>query len=323
MVFYSYYIFAGSRTGVLRKITFLVLVCALFVSCLTGKMRRELAAEYFNLGNAFFELKNYDRAMALYQKALSYSDSLPENNYNFARVHISQERYGEAIAILEELLAGDPENLILLQTLAYAQAKSGATDDAVLTYHRILSLSDGNVITLYNLSVLYEGEEKPEEAYRYLQTAYGIAPDDAGVLNRLGRLEAGYGSPETAISYLQAYMEKKTDDAEAALFLSDLYKKQGLYAEALSLIETILPRAAENPAILFDEAFLLLTKAGERSKGLDSLTKALEAGFADKDRAAQLLLEASPAVLKDVQSLLVAKGVLTAAEAEQILSLDA
>jgi len=301
-------------------IALLIFVCALFASCLTGRMRRELAAEYFNLGNAFFELKNYDRAMMLYQKALSYSDELPENSYNLARVYISQERYDEAIDVLNGLLAPEPENLILLQTLAYAQAKKGSLDEAVTTYLRILSISDGNVITLYNLSVLREGEGKHEEAYLYLKTVYSIVPDDADVLGRLGRLEAEYGSAEIAIGYLQSYMEKKADDADTALVLSGLLKKQGLYAEALMLVETVLPRAASHPGILFEQAYLLLTKAEERTKGLEALTKSLDAGFDDKDKAAELLLDVPPAALKDVQGPLTAKNILSAAEIDKILS---
>jgi tetratricopeptide (TPR) repeat protein len=303
-----------------RVCLFAAVLTALLAGCVSGKVRRELAAEYFNLGNAFFELKNYDRAMALYPKALSYSDSLPENSYNLARVYIFQENYEDAFAVLVELLAADPENLILLQTLAYAQAKAGSTGDAIVTYRRVLSLSGGNTISLYNLSVLYEAEGDLEEAYRYLKTAYGISPDDTDVLGRLGRLEARYGSVDTAISYLRSYTEKKTDDADTAVFLCDLYKNQGLYAEALALIETVLSRAASNPLVLFEQAYLLLTKAEERVKGLDALTKSLEAGFADKDKAASLLLEASPAVLKEVQTLLTTKEVLTPEEAEKILS---
>jgi tetratricopeptide (TPR) repeat protein len=314
---------ARLRRAVIRKAAVCVLAAALPVflaGCLSGKMRRELAAEYFNLGNAFFELKNYDRAMALYQRALSYSDSLPENSYNLARVYISQENYEEAFKVLVGLLAVDPENLILLQTLAYAQAKSGSTGDAIVTYRRILSFSGGNIITLYNLSVLYEAEENREEAYRYLKTAYDISPEDADVLGRLGRLEAQYGDPLTAISYLQSYMEKKADDVDTALFLCGLYKNQGLYAEALKLIETVLPRAASQPLVLFEQAYLLLTKAEERVKGLEALTKALEAGFVDKDKAGSLLLEASAAALRDIQNLLTTKGVLSTAEVEEILS---
>jgi tetratricopeptide (TPR) repeat protein len=288
-------------------------------------MRRELAAEYFNLGNAFFELKNYDRAMSLYQKALGYSDELPENSYNLARVYISQEEYEEAIKVLVELLGSDPENLILLQTLAYTQAKAGEMGDAIVTYRRILSISEGNVISLYNLSVLYEEYEEEEgggseEAYKYLKTAHSISPDDADVLARLGRLEARYGAPETAIIYLQAYMEKKTDDAETALFLCDLYKEQGLYAEALTLVESALSRAANNPDMLFQQAYLLLTKAEERARGMEALTKALEADFKDKEKAGELLLDASSSALKDIQSLLTGKGVLTNAEADKVLS---
>ena len=92
--------------------------------CMTAKTRRELAAEYFNIGNSFFELKNYDKALAMYEKALSYHDDFSETSYNLARLYISRSRFSDAINVLDELLKNDPDNLVLLQTLAYAHAKN-------------------------------------------------------------------------------------------------------------------------------------------------------------------------------------------------------
>jgi tetratricopeptide (TPR) repeat protein len=261
------------------RVFFLLICVAVFGGCLTGKIRRELAAEYFNLGNAFFELKQYDRAMSLYQRALGYSDTLPESSYNLARVYISQSDYEKAIEMLVGLLASDPENLVLLQTLAYAQAKAGETGDAIVTYRRIISLSPGNVITLYNLSVLYQEDGDSTQAYHYLQLARDLDPADADVLKRLGPLEAEYGSPGTAITYLQTYMEQKPDDTESGLFLSGLYKKEGLYAEALTLVESMASRVSGNPDVLLEHAYLLLTKAGEIQKGMETLTLGLDAAL--------------------------------------------
>jgi hypothetical protein len=53
---------------------------------------------------------------------------------------------------------------------------------------------------------------------------------------------------------------------------------------------------------------------------MEALTKALEAGFKDKDKTGELLLAASPSSLKEIQALLVEKEVLTSSEAEDILA---
>ena len=301
-------------------IALLVFALLGFTGCLTPRLRRELAAEYYNLGNAFFELKKYDRALTMYEKSLRYHGAFPESSYNLARVHIFQERYREATAVLRELLAREPDNLILLQTLAYARAKSGDVEEAILHYNRVLGLSEGNIITLYNLSLLYDSRGEHRTAYDLLKKAVGLFPDDSDVLRRIGFLEAEYGSRASAINYLRSYREKKADDVEAGFFLAGLYKEERLYAAALELVEALAARKQDDAAIRFEQAYLLLAKAEEKGPGLEVLAKAADLGFSDKDRALELLIEVPSSYLQEVKALMIEKGLLTGEEADEALA---
>ncbi|MDR2589009.1 MAG: tetratricopeptide repeat protein [Spirochaetales bacterium] len=305
--------------GLISGIALIFSVILGLTGCMSAKTRRELAAEYFHIGPSFFELKNYDKALAMYEKALSYHDEFSETSYNLARLYISRSRYPDAIRVLEELLGRDPDNLVLLQTLAYAHAKNQEPQAAIATYTRILAISEGSVVTLYNLSVLYEEADRREEAMSTLKSALRLAPDDADVLRRLGYLEAEHGSGEEAAEYLKAYMDIKTDDAATAVFLTELYKKQRLYAEALSFVEGFITRTPNNAGILFEHAWLLITQAEEKPRGMEVLGKALEAGFTDKEKAASLLLACPDSALREVENYLVEKKILTEEEAKKAI----
>jgi len=296
-------------------------VVILFTSgCTTTAIRRELSAEYFNLGNAYFELKKYDKALALYEKSLRYDPSFSEGSYNLARVYIVQERYAEGIAILRDLMLRDGDNLLLSQTLAFAFAKSGKNDEAEEVYRTILSRSEGNIGALYNLSILAEANKDRDKAYDLLKTAYRLSPEDPDILRRLGFLEANLGMASMATQYLERYREKKADDIDTAFFLSELYKKERFYAKALDILDALIKKKKDDPKLWFEQAFLYLVKANDKDAGLESFGKALELGYSNKVKLKELLSESQPAYIEDIKSLILKKRLLTEAEAEEAVT---
>jgi tetratricopeptide (TPR) repeat protein len=284
---------------------------------MTPRLKRELAAEYFNLGNAYFELKKYDRAITLYEKSLRYDPSFSEGSYNLARVYMSQEKYEDGLGILENLISREGENLLLLQTYAYALGKAGRSSEAIAFYREILSKSEGNLAALFNLSVLLENDESTGESYELLKKANTLFPEDPDVLKRLGKLEAELGSLSAAINYLRQYIEKKKNDNETAFLLVELYGKERLYSDALELLETLIGSKRDDPKFWFEKAYLQLCKAEEKSAGIDSLNKAIELGYKNKEGARKLLLEVPSAFLRDVQSIILEKAILTPEEMEK------
>ncbi len=306
------------RSAMVPFLACVVILCT--TGCTTTSIRRELSAEYFNLGNAYFELKKYDKALALYEKSLRYDSSFSEGSYNLARVYIIQERYAEGIAILRDLMLRDGDNLLLSQTLAFALAKSGKNDEAEEVYRAILSRSEGNIGALYNLSILAEANKNRDKAYDLLKTAYELSPEDPDVLRRLGLLEADLGKASMAIQYLERYREKKAEDIDTAFFLSGLYKRERFYAKALDLIDALIKKKKDDPKLWFEQAFLYLVRANEKEAGLESFGKALELGYSNKAKLKELLSESQPAYIGDVKSLILKKKLLTEAEIEEAVT---
>jgi len=309
---------AHGKTGLRAALLGSALLLA--AACAGGRTRREIAAEYFNLGNAFFELRKFDRALDFYERALAYSSSFPEGGYNLARVYILQDRFGDAVEILKGLLDRDRDNLVVLQTLAYALGKAGRVEEAVDAYGEVLARSEGNIAALYNLSLLLEFQGRSREAYELLSRAVRLSPEDPDLLRRMGRLEARHGSRRAAIEYLKAYREKGGADGETDLFLVRLLEEEGLYSDALQVAESLAQTRKDDPEALFERAYLLLAKAEEKAPGLEALARAAEKGYADKKRVSALLLEVPEAFLQDVRAAVIEKGLLSPEEAEEVLA---
>ncbi|MBN1779799.1 tetratricopeptide repeat protein [bacterium] len=85
----------------------------------------------FNMANAYAMLKQEDKALDIYQKAL---DKDPENTmilYNMARMFIIQEKYAEAIDIFKKVLAQSPDDFEANIQIgnAYLQINNKLIDD--------------------------------------------------------------------------------------------------------------------------------------------------------------------------------------------------
>ena len=84
-----------SGKGTRKAITALLLL-GLLSACVSQAAREELAQEYYNLGNAFYEIRSYDRAIDYYTLAISHDPGLLNAHYNLSLALIKQGRGDKA-----------------------------------------------------------------------------------------------------------------------------------------------------------------------------------------------------------------------------------
>ena len=95
---------------------------------------------------------------------------------------------------------------------------------------------------------------------------------------------------------LSRYVEKKPDDVDAWYMIAAGAERMQKYSRALDAYDKIIALDAKQADAWFGEARLLLTVVEDPQKGLDALSKALAAGFKDKEAVKALL--ASPQLLE-------------------------
>lgn len=80
------------------------------VGLLHGEDRLGAHRTYFNRAQASAAVKNWDAAIADYQKSLAINSTYPEVNIALASAYSNSGRYSEALAEFDKVIAGNPKN---------------------------------------------------------------------------------------------------------------------------------------------------------------------------------------------------------------------
>ena len=275
------------------QLLFLLLLPAaalLLSGCVHSKTRLELAETYYNLGNAYTELEEWNRAGEAYLRAMELDPSLRKAGYQMARVYVQAGEYVKAEKQLVSLLSEDPGNQIIRENLAWVYVQSGKTEDARELYMEILEENPADCDVRYNLALLQLEEEKWEHARDILSPCLEYGRADAEIYRVLGkavlRLE-----DEAAVGYLEKAFEEDPGLPGLARELASAYRQAELYGQAVDIYDRLIERAEapeDAAGFRFEKAYLLFTAIEDYARGEESLREALEAGYRDEEKFREL-----------------------------------
>jgi len=304
---------------ILRRFLFLILTGIIFLSCTTGVSEKEAAEAYYNLGNTYFDLGEYSKAVRAYQRALQLDSSFSMASYNLARLYLETNDIDQSITVLNEILMEDSDNTIILNTLGYAYTLQERNQEALDIFLSILERSPYDSNALYNSAVLYWKLENREKALTQFQELYRNNPEDSDVLYNLGILEIELERPDGGIRYLEEYRKQEPNDTDALTALGTLYEEEKYFDRALEIYNILTEKEGIPRDIYFRKARILLTAIGDGEAGLKALEEAYVSGFEDKGQY-QALFEDPDLVNKEqVRIFLEEKGLLLLGEKEDDL----
>jgi tetratricopeptide (TPR) repeat protein len=250
--------------------------------------------DYYNLGNAYYELKRYDQAILYFNKSIDQDPSLLHAHHNLSLALIREGRGKEAYEVLTGLLEKDPDNIAVLQLLGYSLYVQGRGEEALEVYDKILEMDPNNLNAHYNRGiVLWDlGREKEVETV-FRDLLESLTSEDTELyrdtLFNLGKLLLEGGDYGEAVVYLERYIEWRNDDVEAFELLARAYRSLESYDKALESYARILKLDDDLHDIWMDRAEILLTKIQDPLLGLEALNRALSLGFEDEKRIDNLL----------------------------------
>ena len=291
-----------------------VLLPALLLACAGAPRNAALAQEYYNLGNAHLELKNFDRAAAMYREAIRLDPGLQRAWFNLSLALTESGRAGEAVAILEGMAAKDPQNRDLAEALAYAYHGGGQDEKAIAEYERILEQSQQNTGARYNLALLLGKAGRGGEAIPHLQKLVDQNPQDLQALLLLGRTLADAGRAQESVSALEQYVHERPEEAAAQALLGDGYRRLERYDRALEAYTAALARQEKFAEPRFYSALIYLTRIEDPQAGLAALKQALDDGFADRAAITELYNSPGLEEKEKVRELLAGRNLLPPAE---------
>ena len=258
-------------------------------ACATDPTVRELAEEYVNLGNAYFESGDLARSFELFERALELDPGVIAASYNAARVQIERGQITAAIDLLQRLLRDDPDNVIYRETLAYAWYRLGDVPQALDTYRQVRAAAPGLVRAAYNMAQIQLEFERAWSAYHTLSTTAESARDDAEYQVLLGDAAWAVRQRTAAVRALQDALVAEADDLPLRIDVAARFLD---WSFPLLAIETLLDVESE----LRDDAagaFLLarayLEFGGDFEAGRTWLKAAVDADFEERDAITRLL----------------------------------
>ncbi len=280
----------GSR---LITLGVLVLLSAapLLTGCLHSKTRLELAETYYNLGNAYTELGEWEKAGDAYLRAIELDPSLKRAGFQMARVYVHAGEYGKAEEILEELRKEDPGNQELREYLAWIHVKRGESGEAKHIYKKILEENPADCDVRFNLAKLEAEDGEWRRSYEQLAACLDYDITDAQIYRLLGKVKLELGE-EGAVGFLEKAYAQKPDMPGLAGELARAYRSAERYGKAIEIYDEMLTSAeksARKAEIRFEKAFVYLTAIEDYERGITSLRAALEAGYRNEEEFEELI----------------------------------
>ena len=100
---------------------------------------------YYNLGIVYEKLKEFDKAVDAYKKAIELSPDEVDSYYNLGLVYIAKKMYEEAVDCFETVLEHDSDDSNSYFSIGLCYFKEGKLDGAKYYFERTVELNDEDI----------------------------------------------------------------------------------------------------------------------------------------------------------------------------------
>lgn len=290
----------------------LALAAAVFAAVLASGCAslppRDLAKEWYTIGNAWLDKSEWKKAGEAYSRALALDPSFAGASFNLARALAEAGDYDGSLRALEALEKRDPSNVRIASAKAFALYKKGDVQGALAAYRSILAVDPYAPDTLYNVALLELETGDAVAAAEDLGKLAVNSPEDPAILAALAAACGASGDSDGELSAYERLKVLGKADAHVYERMGLAYDKARRFDEAMDAFDAAVKADAKRSLSWFSLARLRLVVAGDSERGLSALKSALDSGFADKKAATALLDEPDLIERGKVFELLKSKG---------------
>jgi tetratricopeptide (TPR) repeat protein len=188
-----------------------------------------------------------------------------------AQVAVSEKKYDDALALLENVFNRDPDNpdARLLQSNVWETKGDNAKAIAILD--KLNAAFPNNDVVKFQLGQAYLLNHDTTKAIAAFEQAVAIQPDFPDAIVKLAESNLRTGKPEVVVPPLEALLREHPDLSEARLLLANAYQAMGRVQDAGELFRAqakIVPNSAD--------AYFLLGQSLRREKKKDEARQAFE-----------------------------------------------
>jgi Flp pilus assembly protein TadD/peroxiredoxin len=141
-------------------------------------------------------------------------------------------------------------------TYGVAMYQHGFTEQAALSFQRVIASKREDADAYYNLGTLRLGQNDFAQARQYLEQTLRLKPNYPEAWNNLGMIAAQSGDAEEAITDFQKSLEQRPSYATALLNLGNVYRRQRDFAAAEKCFDQIIRLEADNAEVNYSFGLL-------------------------------------------------------------------
>jgi tetratricopeptide (TPR) repeat protein len=182
---------------------------------------------FLTKGAIYSQLRNYEKAIEEYSKAVVESD---EPDYVYCNIAFEYENMGNFDKTLEYLtkaLELNPENDLAMYEAAYCFDLLSLNEESIDFFSKLIDRHPYSVEAWFNLGLSYINAELYEKALESFDFAIAIEPDHHSSLFHSGYTHSLMGKHAEAISIYHSLLDKEGEDADAMIhyYIGECYEK--------------------------------------------------------------------------------------------------
>lgn len=244
------------------------------------------ARGYNGLGLAYYNMRQYDRAIAQFERAVALHPSYGSAFNNLGNAFYQKGLYDRAIEAQTRAIALEPDNPVFYFGRGMSLAERGDYDSAIRDYARATSIDPGYADAHNNLGFVYHLKGDFSLAIAQYSKAIDLDARNALFFGNRGLAYSGNGELDKAIEDYSQAIALAPSLVSAYSGRGVAYSLEGRHFQAISDFDRAIllePRNAE----LYVSRGVALMRAGRRNEALADFQHACDKGSEAGCRALQ------------------------------------
>lgn len=258
-------------------------------SCVSTENEAELVSEYYNVGSAFFEIEQYEKAIEYYDKVLNLDKDMHKARYNLVHIYVATSDFDRAFSHINYLKERDEVNQKVKRLEAFLLYKYGDLSQSLELYSEVLKEGDVSYDVKLNIAKLHYQLEHYGEAITVLDDL--LSSNKSKELFHMAGLSAEKNEEKSlAAQFYESALELGSDDMEILESLHSIYNDLSDYENLKNILELLLDTDKnEKGEIYFELGEIALFQDNNYKIGYDYLVNAADSGFDDETKIENLL----------------------------------
>jgi tetratricopeptide (TPR) repeat protein len=202
--------------------------------------KKESACSLVDHGNLLLAEGKHEKALKIYQDALSINPEYARAHYNIGVVFERTGDKARAIDSFQRSLSIEPEDAYAHYNMGVIWQKQGEEEKATTCFQKTISIKSDYAEAYYNLAVIYKNQGKFEEALSCCQKALSIAPSYAKSHLLTASLQK-YSGTEDHILKMESLFPQDHINSEQKMYLAfglgKAYEDSGIYEKAFHYLK--------------------------------------------------------------------------------------